>query len=144
RTLLAAIGAELAALGERDRELARGAAVSGDPFDLELAAAAAAQDPAHASLDRLVGAGLIRPAGAAGFEFRHALVRRAVYDGAGPAWRLAAHERVAAELARRGASAAARGHHVARYAKAGDEQAIAVLTQAARSAVDVAPASAAH
>ena len=38
------------------------------------------------------------------FTFRHPLVRRAVYEGAGGGWRLAAHARVAAALERRGAA----------------------------------------
>ena len=57
------------------------------------------------------------------FAFRHPLVRRAVYDAAPPAWRLAAHERVAAALAARGAGPAVRADHVERYARQGDLEA---------------------
>ena len=61
-------------------------------------------------------------------------MRRAVYDAAPPAWRLDAHERAAAALARRGAGPAARAYHVARFARAGDEAAIALLSAAAAAA----------
>ena len=100
-TLLAAVRLEVAALPPASRALLEGAAVAGDPFDPELAAAAAGArargraDP----LDRLVAADLVRATGdGRAFRFRHPLLRRAVYDAAPPAWRLAAHERAAAAL----------------------------------------------
>src|SRR3954453_19098919 len=61
-----------------------------------------------------------------------------------PAWRLVAHERAAAALQRRGAVPAARAYHVARYARPGDEEAIALVAQAAAAAAETAPASAAR
>ena len=62
-TLVAAIALEVAALGEVPRALIEGAAVAGDPFDPELAAAAAELDEAVAlaALDELVAADLVRP-----------------------------------------------------------------------------------
>jgi DNA-binding CsgD family transcriptional regulator len=112
-----------------------GAAVAGDPFDPELAAAAAGLEYEADALDALVAADVVRPTGdGRAFAFRHPLVRRAVYHATAPAWRLAAHERVAAELERRGAGAAARAHHVAQYARPGDEAAVALLVEAARTA----------
>src|SRR4051794_6103907 len=101
-TLVAAIGLEVAALGQVPRALIEGAAVAGDPFDPELAAAAAELDDAAAlaALDELVAADLVRPLTSAApaanaipgraFVFRHPLVRRAVYDSAAPGWRLGA------------------------------------------------------
>ena len=57
------------------------------------------------------------------YRFRHPLVRRAVYDGAGEAWRLRRHARAAAALAARPGALAARAHHVERSARVGDEAA---------------------
>jgi DNA-binding CsgD family transcriptional regulator len=145
RTLAAAIGAELAALPPDARTLLDGAAVAGDPFDAELAAAATGLRFAAAALDRLVAADLVRPTGDGRvFAFRHPLVHRAAYDAAPPGWRLEAHRRAADALARHCAVPAARAFHVARYARPGDESAIALLAQAAVAAAETAPASAAH
>jgi DNA-binding NarL/FixJ family response regulator len=87
-------------------------------------------DPA--TVDELVTADLVRPVCGPTFGFRHPMVHRAVYHGTTPAWRLAAHERAAAALEVRGAGAALRAHHVARYARPGDEAAVAVLIEAAQ------------
>ncbi len=78
------------------------------------------------------------------FRFRHPLVRRAVYESAPGGWLLGAHERCADALAERGASAAARAHHVELAARHGDEAARALLREAGQSAVLRAPASAAR
>jgi DNA-binding CsgD family transcriptional regulator len=145
-TLMAAVGLEIGALPPSSRALIEGAAVAGDPFDPELAAAAALADGDVAvALDRLVAADLVRPTGdGRAFAFRHPLVQRAVYDAAPPAWRLAAHERAAAALAARGAGPAARAHHVERYARQGDLEAVDLLAAAAADAADTAPATAAR
>ena len=141
--VLGAVEVELAALAPVSRALVEGAAVAGDPFDPELAAAAAGTELEENAVDELVAADLVHPAGnGRAFAFRHTLVRRAVYHSAPPAWRLGAHERVARALERRGASPAARAHHVARFARAGDDAAIAVLTEAAAEAAD--PGAAVH
>jgi tetratricopeptide (TPR) repeat protein len=162
-TLLAAVGLEIAALPAASRALIEGAAVAGDPFDPELAAAAAgvggpdesaldgrhgrvsAPDEVGAALDGLVAADLVRPTGdGCAFAFRHPLVQRAVYDAAPPAWRLAAHERAAVALAARGAGPAVRAHHVERYARQGDLEAVELLAAAAATVTDSAPATAAR
>jgi DNA-binding NarL/FixJ family response regulator len=144
-TLLAAVDVELAALPARSRTLLEGAAVAGDPFDAELAAAAAGLDSDAATLDALVAADLVRPAGdGREFAFRHPLVHRAVYDAAPPAWRLSAHRRAAAALELHCALPAARAYHVARYARPGDDAAIALMAEAGAAAARTAPASAAH
>jgi predicted ATPase/DNA-binding NarL/FixJ family response regulator len=145
RTLVAAVGGELAALEPNVRTLLEGAAVAGDPFDPELAAAAAGTGFDPATLDQLVAADLVRPTeNAREFAFRHPLVQRAVYDSAPPAWRLAAHQRTAAALERHCTIPAARAYHVARYARPGDDDAIALMTEAGAAASATAPASAAH
>ena len=89
----------------RRARCSQGAAVAGDPFDPELAAAAAGVPPDAATVDRLVAAELVRATGdGRAFAFRHPLVRLAVYEAAPPAWRLDAHERAAVALERRGAA----------------------------------------
>jgi DNA-binding NarL/FixJ family response regulator len=144
-TLTAAIGVDVAGLEPAARALLEGAAVAGDPFDPELAAAVAGLQPDASALDRLVAAELVRATGdERSFAFRHPLVRRVVYDGTPPAWRLDAHERAAAALERRGAGPAARAYHVARFARAGDRAAIALLTAAAAAATETSPTTAAH
>src|SRR5262249_47521282 len=62
-TLVAAIEVQLAALGDRARRLLEGAAVAGDAFDPELAAAAAGVELDVAALDALVTADLVRTTG---------------------------------------------------------------------------------
>ena len=140
--VLAAVGLEVALLGADEQTLLQGAAVAGDPFDPELAVAAA---ECVGDLDLLVSAGLVRATGSGrAFAFRHPLVRRAVYDGVPPAWRLGAHERIASALAQRGAGARVRAHHVERFAHVGDESAIELLLEAAAAAGASAPATAAR
>ena len=134
-TLLAAVRLEVGAMPPAARALLDGAAVAGDPFDPELAAAAAGLDAADAlaPLDRLVAADLVCATGdGRAFRFRHPLLRRAVYDAAPPAWRLAAHERVAAALAARGAGASVRAFHVEKCARPGDDAAVALLRRGRR------------
>jgi DNA-binding CsgD family transcriptional regulator/tetratricopeptide (TPR) repeat protein len=143
----AAIQDELRALSEQARTMSRGAAVLGEPFEPDLAAETAGIEAGDALevLDALLDSDLIRPADVPRrFRFRHPIVRSAVYEAAGAGWRLAAHRRAAAALAARGAPAAARAHHVERSARAGDEDAIAVLSQAGNEAALHAPASAAR
>ncbi len=146
-TLLAAVQLEVGAMPPASRALLDGAAVAGDPFDPELAAAAAGLDAADAygPLDRLVAADLVVATGAGrGFRFRHPLLRRAVYDAAPPAWRLAAHERVAGALSARGAGASVRAFHVEKCARPGDESAVALLAEAGAAAAGTAPATSAR
>ena len=104
-TLTAAVQLDVAVLEPRRGRCSQGAAVAGDPFDPELAAAAAGVPPDAADARRLVAAALVRATGdGRAFAFRHPLVRRAVYEAAPPAWRLDAHERAAVALERRGAA----------------------------------------
>ena len=82
--LLASVEAELAALTPGARTLVEGAAVAGDPFDPELAAAAAGLELDAAAVDELVAADLVRPVCGPTFAFRHPMVCRAVYHVTAP------------------------------------------------------------
>ncbi len=146
RAVAAALTEELALLDAGARRLLEGAAVAGDPFEAELAAAAAEVDDAALDvLDELLRRDLIRPTDVPRrFRFRHPLVRGAVYEAAPGGWRLGAHERCAQALAARGAPAAERAHHVERSARHGDLDAVAVLREAAEDVAWRAPATAAR
>ena len=140
-----AIAAELGSLPDRARTLLSAAAVAGEPFELDLAAAIGDVEAGEAltALDDLLDADLVRPTQVPRrFVFRHPLVRRAVYASLRGGWRLAAHARAAEELAARGADPAERAHHVEQSAGTGDEEAIALLLEAGRSAAPRAPEAA--
>jgi ATP/maltotriose-dependent transcriptional regulator MalT len=145
--VVAALTEELGLLPPPTRAFLNGAAVAGDPFEPELAGAASEvdEDASVHALDELLSRDLVRPTDVPRrFRFRHPLVRRAVYDAAPGGWRLGAHERCAAALAARGASPAARAHHVEHSARPGDLEAFAVLRDAGLASTLRAPASAAR
>jgi DNA-binding CsgD family transcriptional regulator len=146
RTVQAAIARELAVLPDGVRRVLEGAAVAGDPFEVELAGAAAgvAEEAVLACVDELLAADLIRLGDQPRrFRFRHPLVRHAVDEGAGGGWRLAAHARAAATLEARGATPAHRAHHVERAARPGDLPAVELLVAAAAEVAATAPSTAA-
>src|SRR5512132_1606013 len=143
----AALTEELGLLSQPARLVLEGAAVAGDPFEPELAAAAAgaSEDTTMDALDELLQLDLIRQTDVPRrFRFRHPLVRRAVYETTPGGWRLGAHERCAEALAARGAAAVARAYHVERSAREGDLGAVAVLREAGEAATRLAPESAAR
>jgi ATP/maltotriose-dependent transcriptional regulator MalT len=143
----ASLAEELTLLSDVGRLVLDGAAVAGDPFEPELAAAAAATSEAAAmqAVDELLGLDLIRTTDVPRrFRFRHPLIRRAVYEATAGGWRLGAHERCAEALAARGASAAARAHHVERSARQGDLGAVGILREAGEATARLAPESAAR
>ena len=138
---------ELAGLPERTRLVLRAASVVGDPFDPTIAAAVAEVDDGDAldALDQAAARELVQPTrDARALRFRHPIVRRAVYESAGPVWRIAAHARAAIALAEQDAPITARAPHVQRCARRGDEAAIALLSAAAHDAAARAPAVAAR
>jgi DNA-binding NarL/FixJ family response regulator/tetratricopeptide (TPR) repeat protein len=143
----AALTEELDRLSAGARSLLQGAAVVGDPFEPELAAAAAGHPNAETpgTLDRLLAVDLVRATDdPRRFRFRHPLVRHAVYAATPAGWRLAAHARAARALADRGDPPAAQAHHLAQSARRGDRGAVALLRQAADAAAQRAPESAAR
>ncbi len=143
----ASLSEELASLSAGGRRVLEGAAVAGDPFEPELAAAAAATSETEAmdAVDDLLQFDLVRNTDVPRrFRFRHPLVRQAVYEATPGGWRLDAHERCAQALAARGATATSRAHHIQRSAREGDLDAVSVLREAGEEAARLAPASAAH
>jgi ATP/maltotriose-dependent transcriptional regulator MalT len=142
-----AIAGELESLSAPSQALLDAAAVAGEPFEPDLAAAIAGLSPAEGldALDDLLGLDLVRPTEVPRrFMFRHPLVRRAVYESTRGGWRLAAHARAAEELAAQGADCSERAHHVEQSASQGDEDAIALLLEAGRTAAPRAPDTAAR
>jgi ATP/maltotriose-dependent transcriptional regulator MalT len=143
----ASLHEELRQLPDSVRRALQGAAVAGDPFEPELAAAAAALSDGETmdAIDRLVSLDFVRDTDVPRrFRFRHPLVRRAVYESTAAGWRLRAHERCSAALALRGAPPVARAHHVERSARVGDVDAVTVLRAAGEAAGRLAPESSAR
>jgi DNA-binding NarL/FixJ family response regulator len=143
----ASLAEELGQLTDGARIVVQGAAVAGDPFEPDLAAAAAgtSEQAAVEALDELLSVDLVRPTDVPRrFRFRHPLVRRAVYESTPGGWRLSAHERCVEALAAQGAPVVSRAHHVELSARHGDAAAVAVLREAGEAAADRAPATAAR
>ncbi len=140
-----AVANEIGALSAPARRLLEAAAVAGDPFEPDIAAAAAATPELDVlvCIDELLLADIVRQTEVPRrFRFRHPLLRRAVYEAAPGGWRLAAHERIARALGARGAAATTRAHHVEPSARPGDRAAIALLREAGEAAAARAPATA--
>lgn len=78
------------------------------------------------------------------WALRHPLMRALVYENAPAGQRAEVHRRAARELARGGASAAERAHHVEHAFTGWDPEAADVLTEAAAQLASTAPATAAH
>jgi DNA-binding NarL/FixJ family response regulator/tetratricopeptide (TPR) repeat protein len=143
----ASLADELASLTAASRPLLEAAAVAGEPFEADLAAAVAELRPADGlvALDDLLARDLVRATEVPRrFVFRHPLVRRAVYDRIRGGTKLAAHARAAAALEARGSPVAERARHVAVAAAPGDEAAIGILVAAGIEAQARAPATAAR
>jgi DNA-binding CsgD family transcriptional regulator len=140
-----AIDRELGALSPDGRSLACASAVVGDPFSLDLSIGAAGleQGDGLVALDELAGSDLIRSTDVPRrFQFRHPLVRSAVYEAVPEGTRLAIHS-LCAELLRDGREGlAVRAHHVEQSAQFGDLEAIELLRDAALGSAARAPASA--
>ncbi|HEY0698853.1 MAG TPA: AAA family ATPase, partial [Micromonospora sp.] len=138
---------ELEAASPLSRIVLDAAAVAGEVFEPALVAQIGQCRDAevHRALDELADLDVVRPvAGGRLISFRHAVLWRAVYDAVSPGWQLAAHDRAAAALTRRGAPPQALAPHVARTARPGDLTAVSILHRAAMAVQHHAPATAAH
>jgi tetratricopeptide (TPR) repeat protein len=147
QSVRAALLEELGGLSATATVCAQAAAVLGDSFEAEMVAVVARTGEAQAlaALDEAAERDLVRQIGSTRqFQFRHPLVRAAVYQGAGAGWRIEAHTRAADGLALHGAPLTAQASHLQRSARAGDEHAVDVLAGAARQVMTIAPATAAH
>lgn len=138
--------AELAALSADGRLTAEAAAVAGDPFEPGLVAAIAALPEGRllAALDELLDHGTVVAATEAGtFRYRTARLRRKVYAATPAGWRFGAHTRAAQALRSLSAPGVRFAEHVERASRVGDEDAVAVLTDAAGTVETRSPAVAA-
>ena len=142
-----AVLSETTPLAADARALLDGAAIVGDPFEIDFAAEVAglSRPVALEALDVLVAADLVRRTDdVRRFRFRHPIVRRTVYETVGPGRRLAGHARAVAGLERDGAGPVALAHHIEQSAARGDGAAVAVLVQAAAEVGARAPQTAVH
>ncbi len=116
--------------------LARAVAVLGDDVELRHAAQLAGLELAVASAcaDRLAALALLRPG--APLSFLHPLLRSTVLADLRPAGRAAAHARAAAVLEADGAPVASVAAHMIELDPSGDAHVVAVLREAARSALE--------
>lgn len=145
RVVLGAIEERLSRLSDDARDVAIAGAVVGDPFELDLTVAASGlvEDRVLDGLDELCEHDVVRPgAFPRVFQFRHPLMRNAVYQAALPGQRIARHRRIAGYLAERGAPATEMARHLSHSARHGDLSAVGVLERAAREVLATAPESA--
>jgi DNA-binding NarL/FixJ family response regulator len=136
---------EVDALPVASRNVALLAAVAGDVIRPEIVAAVAQvpEPTVLAALDEMAARDLIRETEVPGvWRFRHPVLRQVVYDSVPPGRRLAAHRRTALVLEACGVPLGERAHHVECAAPRGDEAAVALLAEAARTSLTRAPATA--
>jgi DNA-binding NarL/FixJ family response regulator len=137
---------ELVTLTEPQRRVVEAVAVLGDHATTALLAEAnglsapAVEDIARA----LVARDVLRGGPGGRWVLRHPLVRALVHENTAPGRRAEVHRRAARALARAGAPASERAHHVERSMTGWDPRAADVLTEAAGQFASTAPATAAH
>lgn len=139
---------ELTALTEAQRRTVEAVAVLGDDATpatlLSLTTGHTTADDLDDCIDALVRRDLLRRASDGRWTLRHPLLRALVYENTAAPRRAEIHRGAADELARAGASAAERAHHVERSLVGWDPVSAAVLSEAAAQFAHTAPATAAH
>ena len=141
----AMVESQLSRLSPESRSLAMAAAVAGDPFEVDIAAAAMdlAEDAILDDLDVLVTVEIIKTGDTPRrFQFRHPIVRSAIYGASPPSVLLRCHRRIAEHLAILGRPAGEIAHHIEQSAVRGDLAAATLLRTAAVEAAPTAPAAA--
>ena len=135
----------LAGLEEPAQRYLRAAAVLGRRFRPEVAAQVAGLAAADvaAAQEAFAVAGLGRDAGEGWAEFSHELIRQAVYELAAPV-RTQLHEAAFRALAARGVNPAEAAGHAVAARLAGDPEALDVLAQAGREALQAGAVGAAR
>jgi DNA-binding CsgD family transcriptional regulator len=138
---------DLAGLPPQAAALAAAAAVLTPPFSPDLLAQVAAAEPDAAlrSLAALTAADVLRadPARPGHLRFRHPALRLMARAVTPPGTLRRLHQRAAAAPALAAADPVERAPHLARTARPGDTEAAQLLTAAARTVLDAAPAVAA-
>jgi len=145
RAVLRAIETELDHLPNEAREVAIAAAVVGDPFDLDVTVAASGlpEQDVFEALDRLSAHDFVKATGhPRALQFRHPLVRNAIYESASPSKRLACHRRIVTDLLERDAPPVELAKHIEISGRRGDTAAIEMLERAGQDVAAQAPASA--
>ncbi|WP_203672443.1 MULTISPECIES: AAA family ATPase [unclassified Streptomyces] len=138
---------ELTALTEPQRLVIEAVAVLGDHATssmLRVAIGHSGREEPGDPTAELARRDLLRRGAGDKWTLRHPLLRALVYENTAPRLRTEIHCRAADELARTGASAAERAHHVERSLNGWDPASAAVLSEAAVQFADTAPATAAH
>ncbi|WP_416982450.1 helix-turn-helix transcriptional regulator [Streptomyces sp. T028] len=138
---------ELTALTGAERRTVEAVAVLGDhatPSLLRLATGNPTADELDAHTGAAMRRDLLRRGTDGRWTLRHPLLRALVYENTAAPRRAGLHRAVAEELARTGASAAERAHHVERSLTGWNPVSAAVLTEAAAQFAHTAPATAAQ
>lgn len=138
---------ELTALTDAQRRTVEAVAVLGDhatPAMLSLTTGHTTADELDDRVGALARRDLLRRGPDGRWTLRHPLLRALVYENTAAPRRAEIHRGAADELARAGASAAERAHHVERSLGGWDPVSAAVLSEAAAQFAHTAPATAAH
>ncbi|WP_225850480.1 AAA family ATPase [Streptomyces sp. HPF1205] len=137
---------ELAPLTGTQRLIAEAVAVLGDHATDGMLAPATGVSPAvvEACTAELARRDLLRAGSGGRWTLRHPLLRALVYESMPAGRRARTHRRAAGELARGGAPATERAHHVEKSLTGWDSVAAEVLVEAADRFAPTAPATAAH